>query len=284
MAVEGQVSAAQESLRPPIYPEGFSSDVTSIVFFFFFFCTGMLCLVNRRYRDEVTFRNTLVLGVISYAGFNWTNWVRNAYMRKHFAIGLTHGRTVFAWPHWDINKLSFFLQEARALSMFLLLAFLWQAWIAAFRESVELTEKWTSQATIDNFGERAGLLSDRFSEWQCQSVLLVVAFLPWSLFYWRSVSDLGDTRYIMAGILLHIVWVTTWLILSLSLLQVWRQWSNYRLQVLSSLAGTQESSDQAERTIKILLEATPVSSLKIFGAGSVIVSSLLIPLLNVLFR
>src|SRR5205823_1763715 len=141
--------------------------------------------------------------------------------------------------------------------------------------------EWISEpAQIAKCAERAVGVSDQVSRWQSHSLLLMVAFLPWSWFFWWSVTDLGDSRYIYTAILIHALWGISWLLLSLPLLYSWRAWSEYRLRLIGSTLG--QSKDEADRSITVLREIQPISHLQLAAGSIATMVSFLLPLFQLI--
>jgi hypothetical protein len=280
-----EVSGIRESLRTPVHPLGFASDDSLIAFFIHILFLGILFLLSDRRRDKLNLATTLLIALALYLLFGWTNWVRNFVFNNYSLLGDSQGRTVFASVHWDIDPAGFLLQETRIVSMFLLDAILWQLWITHWRYVTKETSDWSSKIiNLDAFGERANSLNSEFNRWQCHSLLLIGAFLPWTWFFWRKFAVQGDVRYISATIVMHIIWAISWLLLSLPVIELWGRWSDYRLKALGSVFGKERDDPDAERTVQLFIEAAPVNSLKIFGTGAATVASMLLPMAHTLFR
>jgi hypothetical protein len=279
-----EVSGFRESLHPPVHPLGFSSDDSLIVFFVHFVFLGILYLLSARHGNRPDIATTLSIGLAIYLLFGWPNLLRNFVFTTYSPSGSATGRTVFASLHWDIDRSGFLLQEARVLSMFLFDAVLWQLWMEHLRDVTEKTRDWSFSAKLDDFGARASLLNTEFNRWQSHSLLLIGAFLPWTWFFWRKFSVQGDARYISTTVVMHIIWAISWLLLSLPTLETWRRWSDYRLKALNSIVRKETDDAEAERTLKLFIEASPVNSLKIFGTGAAGLASMLLPLAHVFFK
>jgi hypothetical protein len=279
------VPLIRQSLRSPIFPTAFFSDEAAFVFFLHFLFLGTLYLLAADDRPNLSIRVTLVLGFAIYLAFTWPNWFRNFLMTEYFPDSPTPGRTVFAWVHWDIDHLGFLLQEARVLSMFLFDAVLWQVWVLHALRINEVIKNWSdSPPRLDAFADRALILSREFNRWQYQSLLLIGAFLPWTWFFWRKVYEQDDIRYIITAIVLHVVWAVSWFCLSLPVLWLWKQWSEYKQKALNSVFGRPYEDPDAERVLDLFKDAAPVSTLNVFGAGATVVASMLLPFVHVFFK
>jgi hypothetical protein len=260
-------------------------DNVNTVFALYFIFTGTLYLISRQKFKNHEFKQILVTGFTIYLLVGWPNYFRNFAFTEYLPFDNSHGRTVYSYVHWDIDKFGFLLQEVRILSMFLLTAALWQVWINDFKAVRNYCKVWTEKPVVlEMLGERAGALNEEFSRWQIHSLLLVGGFLCWTYFFWNSVSDLGDTRYVFTAIFIHVVWALSWILLSLPLLEMGKMWSRYRSNALNSLVGRESSSAFSESSFRLFLEATPISSFSIFTASAAALGSFLLPIVQLFFR
>jgi hypothetical protein len=213
--------------------------------------------------------------------FTWPNYLRNFVFNQYFGNLYERGRTVFGYPQWDIDQVSFVLQEARVFVMIVLISVLWQRWSLYAADIQVNTREWASDTiNIAASAERAVAVSDQVSRWQSHSLLLAITFLPWSWFFWSSVADLGDNRYIYTALLIHVMWGITWYFLSLPLLYSWRAWSDYRLLAIGSMLG--RAKGEADLSLAILREIQPLSYLQFAGASIVAIAAFLWPVIQLL--
>jgi hypothetical protein len=189
-------------------------------------------------------------------------------------------RTVFASQHWDIDHAGFILQEI-VFVMILLLSVLWQRWSLYAAEVNANTRAMASKPIqIDKSAERSLTVSDQVSRWQSHSLLLTVAFLPWTWFFWHQVTDLGDSRYIYTAVLIHVMWGITWYFMSLPLFYSWQAWSQYRLLAIGSVF--RQAKDEGDLSLAIFREIQPISHLQFAGTGIAAIASFLLPLIQLI--
>jgi hypothetical protein len=60
-----------------------------------------------------------------------------------------------------------------------------------------------------NRPESSEELSLMFFHWQLASILLTLALLGYTLFFWQMVISVGDSRYLPHAIIVHSMWVIT---------------------------------------------------------------------------
>jgi hypothetical protein len=173
-----------KSFRPKIAVMGFHDDPVNVVFLLNYL--ALLCSVfimpSGKHRIQV--RRTVVIGFAVYVVFTWPNFLRNFIFDQYYGDGYERGRTVFAYPRWDIDHVGFVLQEARVFVMIFLLSVLWHRWSVYATEVDANTQGWSSHLIeVDKFAGRAVAVSEQVSRWQGHSLLLTVTFLPWTWFF-----------------------------------------------------------------------------------------------------
>jgi len=182
--VQKQIQGTKGALRAEIHPFGFFGDNVNTVFVLYFILTGTLYLISPRYTKYPNLKGIFITGVTTYFLVGWPNYFRNFAFTEYLPLDFAHGRTVYSYVHWDIDKYGFLLQEVRILSMFLLSAALWQIWIKDFKTVRDFVKAWSDQPVdVEMFSERAGALGEEFSRWQVHSLLLVGGFLCWTYFF-----------------------------------------------------------------------------------------------------
>jgi hypothetical protein len=224
-------------------------------------------------------RRLALVAAVAYAADEWPNWLRNFLFHDYES-----GRVVYSYVHRDINLTSFLLQELRVLGMFILLAILWEKRLVSFSEKqAQMSAKHENELEPDHFFQRAWSLSELFSRWQADSLLLAGACLPWTYFYWLEVVKVNDQRYLCSALLIHLIWGGTWILLSAPLWMALRDWTRFKLKVTSSFLRYGAEKPNAERDLKILTEVRPVGHFSLIGTSLVAVMSFALPLVN-LFR
>jgi hypothetical protein len=86
-------------------------------------------------------------------------------------------------------------------------------------------------------------LIQQFIHWQVCTVLLVVAFLPYTFLFWRYVFDYGDVRYLTHAVIVHALWGMSCVMISLPLAQTWYNWQLRQARSTSQVEdhnGTEE--------------------------------------------
>jgi hypothetical protein len=259
---------------------GFYNDPVSIVFMLNYLALACLVLNASFDRHRINLRRTFVIGFAAYLIFTWPNFFRNFLFNQYLGEEYERSRTVYAHGQWDIDRVCFILQEARVFGMMLLLSVLWQRWSVYSAKIKDNTRKWSLDlnAIDTSAAQRALVVSEQLSRWHGHSLLLAIAFLPFSWFFWLSITDSGDSRYVYTAVLIHVLWGVSWYFLTLPLLGSWRAWSEYRLLATGSMAG--QSKDRIEPALAILQEIQPISDLQFAGTSIAAIASFLLPVIQ----
>lgn len=279
-----RIEEEQAALQPPVVVAGFFKSGVNYVFLIHYLFLGFLLLLAPISWRRLRVAPLLSFGLLGYTVFEWPNWVRNFVMNRYISDtngAYEKGRVVFSFPHWDISHTQFYLQEARVLGMFLLLSVLWQAWFYLSQGVGANAKSWKEQPlNFSDAGVEAVSVSDEFSRWQINSILLAGAFIPWTWFYWSSVHSEGDNRYLINAIIIHLIWGLSWLLLSAPFLISWRAWSRLKLIMLCEALAVSEDDGAPGRTVQFFSQVEPLSNMRLVGASLVAATSFILPLIQ----
>jgi hypothetical protein len=203
-----------ESEKPrEIYIAAYENSQTRHFFFISYLSlSGLIAWQAIRARQNVFARGrhgrAIQIGFLLFLLWGWSNWWRNT------PFGHTD-RRLFSYAHFDITALGFVTQEFQAFGMMILCGYL----IVCCLDYISVTS-----FTIADPGELSNLAKCQFEAWQSQSVLLLVAFLPWTLFYWRTATSIGDHRYMPSAIGIHLIWILIWALITAPAWCAIREW------------------------------------------------------------
>jgi hypothetical protein len=210
---------------------------------------------------------SIAAAAAAYFMFSSTSWLRN------FGLG-SKGRTIFSYVNYDIGRWSFVLQEIRGLGICILLVVAWRAWSEHYASVVTDINNWDRPTeALDDVAQRASRIRNLFFEWKLASVCVVMAFLPWTYFYWQTATIFGDSRYWVSAIVMHSFWAVTWIGVSAPLLAASRWWTGLRARIVASSGGN-------DVTLKALKELDPIGNAGAFGAAIASVVSFLLPVVE----
>jgi len=201
-----------------------------------------------------------------YIFYEWPLWLRN------FVLTVK-GRTVYAYPNYDIDKYSFFCQEF-IIYFFCLLATI------LITVSLQLYNRETNIENEENDTNKFLILSSYYTtayrNWFIHSTILALGFLSFTGFFWRLVFIYGDQRYIISALNAHVLWALCWVAVSLNLLNYMQQFDKTKREILRS------SPD--DKTLKIVMEHQPANNLTLIISGIASLVTFLLPLLKTFFQ
>jgi hypothetical protein len=260
-----QKNELEESLttfRNNVRVSGFADNYTTMVWWFNYFGLGILVffLAPNKTKDKWN-KNWGFVTMLVYLTFAWTNWYRTTPLGQY-------GRTVFSYVHFDVGVTTFFLQELRILGMCILVCIIWRYWCSS-PNGVGVNSS-SSSSNIEKLTDLSLDVSHQFRVWQRNSILLAVAFLPWTWFYWRSMGALADTRYIYSAVVLHLLWLGTWIIITTHL---WNLAIVWKREKLFSLAKLLESDSKDSNNESVYIQG--LDPLQKFQVGFAIITSLI---------
>jgi len=198
-------------------------------------CLGIIVMITNGGAYLAGRRKQLLLGGLVYAFYEWPLWVRN------FFTG-NEGRAVLAYPNFDVGPESFFAQELTILGFGVLLMAAWLQWLHLADEA----RRASHDASSPFQPKRLENLTDEFARWLVSSVLLGLGFFWFTAFFWNLVWLKHDARYVPSAVLAHVLWGTSWLLLSWKPYIVWRSWIALKSQYIFDAieAGSTKVADE----------------------------------------
>lgn len=177
-------------------------------------------------------------------------------------------RKLYSWSNLDVSVDGFIAQEVLAFLVAILLTLIWRRW---HLENLAVT-RW-SPASRDahcdeSVRELSALVSRAFHCLLIASTALCCAFVPYAHFFWRMVKEMGDQRYFTQAVVVHLLWLATWLMVALPFGRLWLRWEETRLQILS------------DDTLKSLGELEPVSRTHAALSAAIALLTALYPLVG----
>lgn len=90
----------------------------------------------------------------------------------------------------------------------------------------------------------------QFVHWQICSVLIAIAFIPYTYFFWKYVIVLGDARYTYHAIVVHFMWGVVWLTISAPVF-----YTGYKLRALMFYPRMNEHDESEGKKTDIKLDS-----------------------------
>jgi hypothetical protein len=192
---------------------------------------------------------------------------------------------IYADANFDVSRAIFSVQEFLALLNTVLLVILWQLWMFHLQE--RRTERiFNGETPLQRAFDYRGIacLGRTFVHWQICSLVLAAAFFPYTHFFWGYIFRAGDSRYIVHALIVHAVWLVSWILLSLPLVVTWLQWREVRARCLEALVS--ESSlgrTQIDETVSKLLSDDPVPGWNVVGSVGAGIALFVGPVVHTMF-
>lgn len=268
------------AMRPPVRIRGFFGNYTPYIWVVTYLFLGLLVLTAPApLWSGVSVWRTLKWSLVFSVLFQWPQWLRATLIK-------TTGRHYFSYVHLDISPLSYVLQELRILGVLALIVILLQQRVLLVDFTLSEVRDWCdeTQGQYSCLGKRAHFISELFTHWELESLVLIGTFLPWTYYFWSTQAQVEESRYFVTAMLMHITWVATWCVVSAPLWLSLKEWNRYRLSLLAAAAEKERSDSEVEpnRALQVLQAVTPLGRLRVIVSSLAAFVSFLIPLLNLL--
>jgi hypothetical protein len=177
-------------------------------------------------------------------------------------------RSIFSYVHLDVSWPSFLWQELLGVLLAFMIAWSWLYWSKVPTAVADELERWRGiESEASQVCERADYVGRLLDAWQLHTLLLALAFLPWTLFYWRSASAFSDSRYYLSAGAAHLIWGMSLLCISTPAFVALRGFRLYQQRVAAALAEAPEGSPERGRR-EYALSVEPVAMFRIALTGT----------------
>lgn len=258
--------ADRENLKPPIRVVPYYLNPQMLLWLGIYSAFFILIyLIKKEAKSKFGIsRKVINLGMLLYFFYEWPMWMRN------FVLG-NSGRTLYAYPNFDIDKLSFFCQELIIL-FFCLSASKLIVLCTDMLQTKSYVE--SEENDVNNFLLTSSNYSNAYRNWFIYSAILALGFISFTSFFWKLVFTFGDQRYLISAVNAHIIWALCWFAISLNLLQFMRVFDKQKRELIRN--------NPDERTLKIVLEHQPANNLTLIISGIASLTTFLLPLIKML--
>lgn len=167
-------------------------------------------------------------------------WLRNSQPFRY------KERKVYAGTNIDVDIPSFILQEFQAglvCILIMLVLLKWTEYFMYWRNELKTDIKKNHH---NLFGDLCTAFHRQFIHWQICSILIAIAFIPYTYFFWKYVIVLGDVRYIYHALVVHVLWGVVWLTISAPVFYTW-----YRLRALIFITSSNGCAEQEGKELDI---------------------------------
>lgn len=266
LKLEEKLLNEKQNLKPPISLIPFYLNPQMLLWLGIYaaFFTLIYFLLKQQNIKVRFSKSTFGLSLLVYFFYEWPLWLRNFVLSNK-------GRTVYAYPNFDIDKYSFFCQESIIYFFCLLATILITVSLQSLnkKESIEEEPNDTNKFLI-----LSSYYSTAYRNWFIHSAILALGFLSFTGFFWRLVFAYGDQRYILSALNAHVLWALCWVAISLNLLRFMQQFEKTKREILRN------SPD--DKTLKIVMEHQPANNLTLIISGIASLVTFLLPLLKTL--
>ena len=207
-----------------------------------FFLLIYLLLAEQNTRIIFT-RKLFSFSILVYIFYEWPLWLRNFVLTNK-------GRTVYAYPNFDIDKYSYFCQEFIIYFFCLLATILITVSLQLYNSKVKVE---TEENDTNKFLILSSYYSTAYRNWFIHSTVLALVFLSFTGFFWRLVFAYGDQRYVISALNAHVLWALCWVAISLNLLRYMQQFDKAKRDILRS--------NPDDKTLKIVMEHQPANNM-----------------------
>lgn len=201
------------------------------------------------------------------------------------AVRADAARTIYSFVHWDVSKVECVLQAFRSFLLCVFVASIWrnaQVRGRSWARRTEALRKAEPGFDPEWLNRCADSLGECVQGWYVDSLLLGLAFLPWTVYYWSLDRRWGDPRYFMSTLVWHIVWGLCWWVVSRPTLSAWHQFSRHRARVRAHLMAYAKADSIAilETSLQWLDGLKPVSTARLVITGAASIVTFLLPALK----
>jgi hypothetical protein len=283
LSLHEHLAKAKQQASPPILVSGYYLDDSMPLWPFFYAGLGWLCVLLApenlslpKLPTRAVAKRALCFSPFIFVFYSWPTWFRNS------ALGQVD-RKVYAYSNLDIRVAPFVAQEFMALLLCFMIAMVWAQWLSFFEQRARDIRDQSDATTEPGIKlRRVERLQTTFLHWQVSSLVLGVAFLYSTFFFWARVAHDSDLRYVPNAVATHLIWIATWLIVSAPLFITWWDWVQYRVRLLVAVANSKKS-EQAEAMQAVLDKLHPVSFWNLTGSTVVGLVSLVLPIAHGLY-
>ncbi len=187
-----------------------------------------------------------------------------------------YGRTIFSPFNLDINPYLYYSQFFCILSFITLIIMIWLKSISDLRSITSLRiESIDTEEVIQYIKE----MKQNYYLWQFLSVVLFGVFGFYSLHFWQAVFKYFDFRYFYQSIVFNMLWIISWVIVSLPLIKRMEKWQEFKNRVLLE-DSSQKNISQLQKYFE---NNSIISNYNQAISTALMVLSFLIPLIKAIY-
>lgn len=253
-----------------------------------YFCLCMITVVLRPPKTSgPSTRSKDVLAITATTAVIFIFTAGPLFLRNFAFEENSSDRTVYAYSNFDVSPASFWVQVLNFLVFSFLLASIWNQWSKYYCERVRKIESTRFNSALESAFDADNLatLSTEILRWQICLVFLSAGFMIYTAIFWKQIISNGDLRFLIEAFFTHALWLISAVIMAMPFWATWRAWRFNRVRALGELVqGPQSKSDDLETKLSALRELRPVGSWNVTTIVATILSSLLPPMIQLIFK
>lgn len=134
-------------------------------------------------------------------------------------------------------------------------------------------------------GDELSTLSDLLFCWQYTSAILAGGFCFFSNFYWQLVIRYQDQRYLVSALTAHLIWLISWIAISLPLVSRWQRWETSRGRAVADILVDQaRPANEREQLAQALTDLRPGGFGTLLLSAALAVASFVFPIVKELWH
>lgn len=258
---------------------GYLLDDASPIWPLLYFFLGLLLLLSASGTENAPskIRWSIILLIPLLAFHRWPTLLRNLVLQ-----GGDSPRSSYSYASADVNIWGFLCQEAMGCLACVLLALIWGCWLSDYKSMISAEQPNIEQDNPLNDVYNVTdilMIQQQFLRWQIASALLFGAFAYYSYFFWRQIAIHKEAIYFAHAIIVHMLWLATWILVSLPMIHLMRKWSRTKFSALCWLSLKNLPSGETA-AIEALERFHPLSSGNIVGSTIITITAIALPFIQ----
>jgi hypothetical protein len=262
------------ALKPPLNVAGYYLDDIMPLWPGFYGCMGLIAFVLNPVplQQRLFSKHFWALLLLVLLFYRWPTWARNTPIGRE-------GRMTYSFANIDVSLSGFLTQEIMALCVSILIVIVWIQWRYYWTSchQINCQDGDPISDTLDH--SRICRLQDLFLQWQIVSVVLFGAFAYYTYFFWKRVAIEGDARFLAQAVSIHLLWIATWSIISMPLMDTLGEWTRRRNQALA-IIGLRNGGKVDDALLAAIDRLQPISIWNLGGSMMMVLGSLLMPVVQ----
>jgi hypothetical protein len=267
-------------LKEPIAFRPFYGNRIPYYWFINYFALLILVFIVSPVNNKIiSIRRAILVALILHLLYSSFNYLRNF-------LFYNEGRVIFSYAHHDISPIGFFLQEIQFFGMCLMVATIWIQWDLHLNNISKYTSGWKAgkDISLQSLNESSRFIYALFMRWQLSSILLAGGFLIWTFHFWNLAFEVGDVRYYISAIIMHLFWLVSWIILSRPLVMAFTRWTSLKSNFEAMICEKPNEFKNAEYALKYVNHLNPLSAYQLLATSVAAIGSLLLPFIDLVRR